>query len=267
LFVYLDECAEQIRREVPAELVPTGDSDDLFRSYAVLLLAKGSQVSMADVHNAWAAWMAGRDPDHPALVRTEELTEHTARQDEPFVAAIHRVAASSGLDLDPYLFPNGIPDSHTDRSRTFELYKIMVTSSESLVTRRQGANAFFLTLNGALLTAIGFIVGVHSDQRWQAAGLVMLSLTGLLLSLAWISVIHSFGRLNAAKFAVINRLEQLFPAAVYLAEWKAVQETRNAKRYRTFTSREVWVPYLTSSLYTLAAVGSLLVAVDLWSPS
>jgi hypothetical protein len=268
VIVYLTEYAEQIRREVPAALLPAGDTDELFRAYAVLLLAKGSQVSLADVHNAWAAWMAGRDPDHPALIEFDRLPPRTAQLDRPFLEAIHRVAAAgaAGAGLDAHLFPRGVPTSEADRKQTFELYKIMVASSEALVARRQGANSFFLTINGALLTAIGLIVGQRGDQHWQAAGLLVLTLTGLTISQAWVSLIRSFRHLNAGKFAVINRLEQLFPAAVFLAEWKTVEEGRGTMRYRTFTSREIWVPYLTSAIYCLATVADLLVLTNLWSP-
>jgi hypothetical protein len=91
--MYLNEYGDRIRREVPAELLPADDVEVLFRGYAVLLLAKGIQTSLADVHNVWALWMAGLNPDHPSLVPFDELSAATAHQDQPFVDAIHRVAA------------------------------------------------------------------------------------------------------------------------------------------------------------------------------
>jgi len=90
---YLDAIAAMIRDEVPSRaLPPTKGTESLFRIYAVLLQAKGSQVSSQDVHNAWVAWMAGRDDDHSALVAYEELPEDVAREDDVYVAAIRRVA-------------------------------------------------------------------------------------------------------------------------------------------------------------------------------
>ncbi len=47
--------------------------------------------------------------------------------------------------IDADLFPQGIPTDDKQIDRMFELYKIMVTSSEALVGRRQGVNTFFLT--------------------------------------------------------------------------------------------------------------------------
>ena len=93
---YIDFLADRIRANVPAEFLPSGDNFQLFRIYAVLLLALGGRVSRADVHNAWAAWMADRVKSHPALVPYEELDPVTAKQDLPFLDAIRQVAHEIG---------------------------------------------------------------------------------------------------------------------------------------------------------------------------
>jgi hypothetical protein len=85
---YLDVVAEQIRRNVPAELLPDGDTSMLFRLYAVLLLAKGADVTTADVHNAWCAWMQTRDPDHESLRPFDDLDQEKQAADEPYAEAI-----------------------------------------------------------------------------------------------------------------------------------------------------------------------------------
>lgn len=164
--------------------------------------------------------------------------------------------------VDAALFPGGIPSSEEDLRRTMELYKLMVASSESLVARRQGVNTFFLTINGAILTAAGLIISTQSDARLQAVGLTVLTVTGAVLALAWRSLIRSFGQLNAGKFAVINRIEELLPVAIYQAEWTALEEGRNPKTYRTFTSREVWTPWTFFAIYCASALAALLAAVD-----
>jgi hypothetical protein len=154
--------------------------------------------------------------------------------------------------IDPNLFPRGIPTTPAEVDRMFELYKIMVTSSEALVARRQGVNTFFLTINGALLTAAGLILGNGNDGQVKAAGLMILAVTGAILAGAWNSLLLSFGQLNAGKFKVINRIEKLFPVAIFDAEWKALGEGKNPKTYRTFSSREVWPPRTLFCLYILA---------------
>lgn len=90
---YLDELAARIRDEVPES--HRGETAlGLFRLYAVLALAKGEEVQASDVHNAWAAWMYEREPDHEALKPFEELDKETQDADAPFVLAIRAVASS-----------------------------------------------------------------------------------------------------------------------------------------------------------------------------
>jgi hypothetical protein len=61
--------------------------------YALLALAKGEQVTAADVHDAWAAWMQEGNREHPAIRPFEELDSSAQRADEPFVKAIKAVVA------------------------------------------------------------------------------------------------------------------------------------------------------------------------------
>ncbi len=98
---YLDLAAEEIRRRVPEGLLPDGDTDLLFRLYAVLLLAKGADVTTADVHNAWSVWMQTTQPDHPSLRPFDKLDPKTQAADEPYVEAI---AAASRVET---LRPSG----------------------------------------------------------------------------------------------------------------------------------------------------------------
>ena len=99
----MDELAEEIRGELPDELVPEGDTDLLFRLYALLALAKGERVTAADVHNAWAAWMQERNPGHPAIRPFDDLNSNAQEADEPFVHAIRAVIAtrSGGTTSEP----------------------------------------------------------------------------------------------------------------------------------------------------------------------
>lgn len=89
---YLDDIGRQIRQWVPPEFMPQEDTEPLFRLYAVLVLAKGPNVTLADVHNAWAAWMQERDPTHRSIKPFDELADETQASDEPFLAAIRAVA-------------------------------------------------------------------------------------------------------------------------------------------------------------------------------
>lgn len=264
--MYLEDIASAIRSRVPKDALPEEDASELFLSYAVLLRAKGSDVSTSDVHDAWSAWKARTEPAHEALVPFDQLDKATAEQDEVFVQAIRDAWAAtdqgqSHRDFERALFPHGAPTTDEECRQVSELYKVMVSSSESLVTRRQAVNTFFLTMNGALLTAIGLIVQNAGDRRLGALAVLVLALAGLLLALAWRSLIRSFGQLNAGKFRVINSIEKFLPVSIYEAEWVALERGRNPKVYRSFTSREIWVPNAMAGLHAVVTAVCLVLAI------
>lgn len=89
---YLDSIAVEIRQRVPSDKLPAGDTTLLFRLYAVLVLAKGEDVTATDVHNAWAVWIQETVGSHPALRPFEDLDEETQRADVPYVDALRAVA-------------------------------------------------------------------------------------------------------------------------------------------------------------------------------
>ncbi|MGA2009652.1 MAG: hypothetical protein ABSH51_03810 [Solirubrobacteraceae bacterium] len=89
---YVDDLADAIRRRVPTALVPGADTAGLFRIYAVLALAKGEDVTLEDVHDAWSAWMSGLDPAHASLTPFAELSAEVQHADQPYLDAIRAVA-------------------------------------------------------------------------------------------------------------------------------------------------------------------------------
>ena len=264
--MYLDDLATAIREHVPDSRVPEGDADQLFRLYAVLLRAKGASVTQSDVHDAWSAWMAERDPGHPSIVEYQDLDDKVRAQDRVFATAVRSTSdllpegVPSGPLFIDVLFPSGPPEGAEDTQQALDLYKIMVASSESLVSRRQAVNTFFLTMNGALLTAAGLIVQGAGGNRVGVLGVAVLCLTGAILCLAWRSLITSFGQLNRGKFQVINTIERYLKTAIYAAEWEALGRGEDPKVYRSFTSGEIWVPTTLLVLYILAALTALGVA-------
>lgn len=251
--------------------MPEGDAHDLLRAYAVLLRAKGADVTSSDIHDAWSAWMAKRDAQHESLVSYDDLPAEVREQDQVFTAAVRRAAeeserlGASRPSFGDVLFPSGPPRSEADTRQALDLYKIMVDSSEGLVGRRQGVNTFFLTMNGALLTASGIIVQSSGGDKLGGVGVAVLAIAGAILCAAWRSLITSFGQLNRGKFQVINTIERYLKAAIYAAEWEALGRGENPKVYRSFTSREIWVPNALLVLHVLTAVGAGLFATGVVS--
>ena len=267
--MYLDDIASAIKAQIPESALPDEDTSDLFRLYAVLLKAKGTSVSQSDVHDAWSAWMYEKDPDHKSLVPYDELSDEVKQEDLAFTQAICRAAGLLGNTQQPdnefnkVLFPSGIPSLQNAANQSLDLYKIMVESSEKLVGRRQGVNTFFLTINGALLTAAGIVVQSPTSISTgsTAIGILIIALVGVVLCLAWQSLITSFGQLNTGKFKVINTIEKYLSIAIYAAEWKALGEGKDPKVYRSFTSREIWVPWVLFVVYLVTALVCGVIAI------
>lgn len=263
--MYLDNIAIRIRAHIPDERMPKGDANELLRLYAVLLRAKGADVTDSDIHDAWSAWMANRNKQHESLIAFRELTSNVQEEDRVFTKAVRLAAAELGQSKSarpPFaevLFPSGPPKDNSETQQALDLYKIMVVSSEALVGRRQNVNTFFLTMNGALLTASGLIVQSSGGTRLSGLGVLVLAVAGAILCGAWRSLITSFGQLNRGKFKVINTIEQHLKAAIYAAEWEALGRGEDPKIYRSFTSREIWVPNALFILYVIAASAALLV--------
>jgi len=89
---YISDIAEQIRREVPSEVLPKGDTDLLFLMYAVLALTVGQDVKPQHVHDTWAGWMAYSSPLHKSIKPFKELSLDIKKEDQPFVNAVKTVA-------------------------------------------------------------------------------------------------------------------------------------------------------------------------------
>jgi hypothetical protein len=89
---YLQDLANRIREHLPPGTSVPDDADRLFVLYAVLLRAKGVGVTAADVHDAWAAWMQERDPNHDALQPYDDLQPEVQNEDAPFLQAIKSAA-------------------------------------------------------------------------------------------------------------------------------------------------------------------------------
>ena len=142
---------------------------------------------------------------------------------------------------------------------TLELYKLMIESSESLIQRRQKANAFFITAIGSLLAVAGLLIKIGTIDGDSFKILYVFSAVGLLLCNSWRNLIENYGKLNKAKFDVILRLEKELGAQIYSAEWISLGKGKRPRKYKSFTSTEKSVP-----IYFIALIVLLTLAGIMW---
>ena len=88
---YLEDIAAGIALEANGDFADPLERP-LYLLYAVLALTKGEATTARDVHDAWVAWMAIRGEAHESMVPFENLSRDVKDEDDPYVAAIRRVA-------------------------------------------------------------------------------------------------------------------------------------------------------------------------------
>lgn len=132
-------------------------------------------------------------------------------------------------------------------------YKLYVEMADRVSHRRAVANTFFLTLNTALLAAVGSWWADAATAPGVA--LVLPFVAALGQCTAWFSLVRSYRLLNSAKFEVIGALEARLPASPYWrAEWVALGEGEDRRKYWPLTHIERWVPVLFAAVYVAALV-------------
>ena len=94
---YIDRIAYRIHEELEPYKIMNADDFPLYRLYALLLLTKGVNVTLEDVHNAWSVWTITRNPQHPSLKEFCYLTPEVQELDRPYTMAIRKVAEQLGL--------------------------------------------------------------------------------------------------------------------------------------------------------------------------
>ena len=131
--------------------------------------------------------------------------------------------------------------SESQMQTVLEQYKLYVGTAEAVSQRRQTANSFFITLNAAILSILGF---VQKQFELGLSAITVLSASGIIVSLLWYYLICSYRDLNTAKFKVIHNLEQQLPVQPFDEEWIELKDSSSAKRYLPFTALERLVPTL-----------------------
>jgi hypothetical protein len=147
--------------------------------------------------------------------------------------------------------------------RILDIYKQAVEMADRVSARRALANAFFLTVNTTLVA----VVGLSTTQPDSAVRFTSVCLAGVAVAVCWWLLLRAYRRLNSAKFAVINKIEdEYLPVKPYVDEWKElmpdddVSATRRAKlgkAFRELGGVERTVPVVFGLLYIALLVGRL----------
>lgn len=151
------------------------------------------------------------------------------------------------------------PSDSNARSDLLDLYKLAVEMADRISARRGSANAYFLSVQTALVTLVGFGFPKLSESPWWAS--LAVTLGGITLSAAWWLQLRSYRDLNDAKFKVINKIEEDLPVKIFAEEWQILKASEPIpawrKRYAELGTSERIVPAVFIVAHLILFVGTL----------
>ena len=132
-----------------------------------------------------------------------------------------------------------------------EQCKALIQSADNASARRVASNRYLLTLNSALVALYGFQSASFGQSYW----LLLVPITGIVVSLLSYQVVKSYQGLNAIKFKVIQEIEAYLPASPFAYEWRIAEHGKGVS-YNPVTRIERWIPiaFLILHLFLSAAV-------------
>jgi hypothetical protein len=140
-----------------------------------------------------------------------------------------------------------------ENSAAFEVFELYYNSIERNSDKRQNANSFFLTLNTGVLAIIGFLFNKDTVPDLRMLYL-LLPFAGILSSVFWLKLVHSYSQLNRGKFIVLNTIEKVLSIAPFTTEWEILGRGDNKKKYHPLTKTEKCIPILFICLYCLLSL-------------
>lgn len=139
-----------------------------------------------------------------------------------------------------------------------EQYKLYVEMADRISQRRTERNRYYLSLLSILLSVPSLIIALNISNEFQITFekilFIGISLLGITLCSFWIANIHSYKKLNKAKFEVIIEMENNLPYSCYKNEWEKLGKER---RYLQLTTIEkiipviFIIPYITLFIYSI----------------
>lgn len=148
---------------------------------------------------------------------------------------------------------NGVP-GELDQSIMLEQYKLFLQTSEDLVSRRQTVNSFYISISSALVTVMGVFFAMDFSREAEAVMGLVLCVVGMILSVSWSKILRCYGNLNSSKMKIISNIEKQLPLSLFDAEWAALSDKLNRKKYVSFTESEQIIPRLFGLVYFLVLI-------------
>ncbi len=186
---------------------------------------------------------------HPALMSRDSYTGEAVAYDREVSEEQLRAIIKKYEAGDYELFNE--PAENLDQGVLLEQYKIFLQTSEDLVSRRQNVNSFYISINSALIAVFSALFALDFSLLNKILMGILFAVIGIILSVSWIRILVAYGNLNASKMKIISKIEKRLPASLYDAEWAALSDKLNKKKYISFTENEKRIPKVFILVYSV----------------
>lgn len=86
------EAARAALLDASEESYESEDERRLLDLYTLLVMVKGEDVTLEDIHDAWAVWRSRTQADHDSIVPFSGLSAEVQSYDEPYAEAVRAAA-------------------------------------------------------------------------------------------------------------------------------------------------------------------------------
>lgn len=192
------------------------------------------------------------NPLHKALFTKDTFTEEEKNYGK-VVSAEKLVKLLKSYDEGDYgLFNDNLDE--LNKEALLEQYKLFLQTSEDLVNRRQSVNSFYISLSSALVAILGVLFALDFGNKEKLIIGAAFCIIGIILSISWSRALTCYGNLNSSKMKIISSIEKRLPLSLFDAEWAALSDKLNKKKYVPFTESERMIPLLFGVVYSLITV-------------
>lgn len=192
------------------------------------------------------------NPLHEALYIKDSFTGEKKNYGK-VMSAEEIVSVLKNYDAGDYgLFNSSANELNQDA--LLEQYKLFLQTSEDLVNRRQNVNSFYISISSALVAILGVLFALDFGLTGKLIVGAVFCLIGIILSISWSKTLSCYGNLNGSKMKIISSIEKKLPLSLFDAEWAALSDKLNKKKYVSFTESEQVIPRLFGVLYFIIMV-------------
>lgn len=189
---------------------------------------------------------------HNALYIEDDFTAEN-RNYGKIVSAEELSIVIKNYDEGDYGLFNASP-GELNQDALLEQYKLFLQTSEDLVNRRQNVNSFYISISSALVAIMGVLFAMEFGQKAKLIIGFVFCVVGIILSISWSKILACYGNLNSSKMKIISNIEKQLPLSLFDAEWAALSDKLNKKKYISFTESERVIPRMFGVVYFLVMI-------------